>query len=132
MTNPSILREKSTEFGRSIIKCVSNISKEKKEYVLSKQLLKSGTSIGANISEAAFAQSKSDFIHKLSISLKEANESRYWLNLLNQTNYLKEEEYKYLLSLNNDIIYLLIKSIKTAKVNLAATQMINSKDPNKP
>ncbi|MFL5765856.1 MAG: four helix bundle protein [Bacteroidia bacterium] len=67
---------------------------EKREYVMSKQLLRSGTSIGANIREAQNAQSKADFIHKLSISQKECDETMYWLNLLNQTDYLTELQYR--------------------------------------
>lgn len=78
----SILREKSYAFALRTVKLYRHLSEEKREYVLSKQVLRSGTSIGANITEAAQAQSKLDFIHKLSISLKEAFETEYWLNLL--------------------------------------------------
>ena len=123
MKGPNVILEKSFEFAIEIVKFTSKIAKEKQEYVITKQLLKSGTSIGANVSEAAFAQSKLDFIHKLSIGLKEANESRYWLNLLKQTNYMNIIEFENLMTLNNDILYLLTKSIKTAKENLRTSNL---------
>ncbi len=118
MKGANIILDKSAEFAIAIVKCTSQVAKEKQEYVITKQLLKSGTSIGANVSESEYAQSKLDFIHKLSISLKEANESRYWINILKQTNYISLAEFDYLMSLINGIIYLLSKSIKTAKENL--------------
>ena len=122
MKGPDIIREKSIEFAILIIKCTSRIAKEKQEYIISKQLLKSGTSIGANVSEAAFAQSKPDFIHKLSIALKESNESKYWLKLLQQTNFLNSTEIESMMGLNEDLIRLISKSIKTAKENLESTK----------
>ena len=85
---------------------------------MTKQLLRSGTSIGANISEGIYAQSKPDFIHKYSIALKEAKESSYWLKLLIDTNYLNKSESENLTRLNNDLINLLSTSIRTAKENL--------------
>ncbi len=85
---------------------------------MTKQLLRSGTSIGANISEGIYAQSKPDFIHKYSIALKEAKESSYWLKLLIDTNYLNKSEPENLTRLNNDLINLLSTSIRTAKENL--------------
>jgi len=90
---------------------------EKKEFVLSKQLLISGTSVGAMIREAEFGQTKSDFIHKLSIAQKEANETQYWIELLFQTEYSTTEQFE---SLNQNIIEILkliTASIKTAKQN---------------
>ena len=86
-----------------------------KEYVLSKQLLKSGTAIGAMISESEFAQSRADFANKLQIALKEANESRYWLNLLKDTGYLEKGKFEKLLSDCNELISILVSSIKTVK-----------------
>lgn len=90
----NILRTKSFDFALRIIKLFQYLSEDKKEYVLSKQLLRSGTSIGANIRESEHAQSRADFIHKLSISLKEANETDYWIELLFKSGYLEEKEYK--------------------------------------
>lgn len=106
---------KSFEFAVRIVNLYKYLLCEKKEHVLSKQLLKSGTSIGANVSEAEKAQSKADFYAKMSISLKEANETYYWLRLLYRTQYINEEEFK---SIENDvkeIIALLVSITKTIK-----------------
>ena len=99
MEKRNVIKEKSFEFAKEIVYLYKNLA-DKKEFVLSRQLLKSGTSIGANIREAEHAQSKADFINKLSISLKEANETEYWLDLLNETNYLSEEEFQKIKILN--------------------------------
>ena len=88
----SVLKEKSYQFALRVIKLYKYIVAEKKEYVLSKQILRSGTSIGANIEEANQAQSKADFVHKLSISQKEAFETDYWLRLLRDSEYLTETQ----------------------------------------
>jgi four helix bundle protein len=90
----SVLRDKSYLFAMRIIRLSQYLESEKKEYVLSKHLLRSGTAIGALIREAEFGQSKADFISKLNISLKEANETGYWLSLLKDTGYIHETEYK--------------------------------------
>ena len=87
----------------------------KKEYTLSKQLLRSGTSIGANVTEAQQAQSKPDFIAKLSIALKETSESKYWIKLLKETDYLSEAEAKSILTDCVEIEKLLVSIIKTSK-----------------
>ena len=108
----SILREKSYAFAIRIVKLYKFLSEEKKEYILSKQLLRSGTAIGALISEAEFGQSKADFRNKMSIALKEANETDYWLNLLKDTNYLNE---KMFLSISEDCIELIKMLVSTVK-----------------
>ncbi len=111
----SILKDKSYAYAVLIVKLSQRLVSDKKEYILSKQLLRSGTAIGALIREAEFAQSKKDFINKMSISLKEANESLYWLDLLKDTNYMdKELHYK----LNKELVAMLVSSIKTAKSKL--------------
>src|SRR5216683_662577 len=84
------LRDKSYKFALRIVNAYKHVVSEKKEYVLSKQLVRSGTSIGANVAEANQAQSRPDFISKLSIALKEAVETEYWLNLLRDSEYLSE------------------------------------------
>jgi len=89
----NLVLEKSTEFAIRAIKLYQYLSENKKEYVLSKQLLRSGTSIGANVKEGINAMSKREFVSKLNISLKEANETEYWLGLLYKTGYIKEKEY---------------------------------------
>ncbi len=87
----SILKEKSYVFAIRVVKLSQFLREERKEFVLSKQILRSGTAIGALVREAEFGQSKADFKSKMSIALKEANETDYWLNLLKDTNYLNEK-----------------------------------------
>ena len=91
--NGSIVYNKSYDLALRIIRLHSFLTKEKKEYVLSKQVLRSGTAIGALISEAKFAQSKADFINKMHVALKEANETLYWLSLLKNSNHITMEIY---------------------------------------
>ena len=111
----SILKDKSYAFAIMVVKLSQLLVNEKKEYVLSKQLLRSGTAIGALIREAEFAQSKADFLHKMSISLKEANETLYWIDLLKDTDYLTEETYLIHYNLNKELVAMLVSSIKTTK-----------------
>lgn len=114
MGRRNILKEKTYAFALRIIKLYKYL-KSKKESVMSGQLLRSGTAIGAMVHEAEFGQSKADFISKLSIGLKEANESSYWLQLLKDSSYITEIEFE---SIHNDcleIIRLLVSSINTAK-----------------
>ncbi len=112
------LKEKSYTFAIRIIKLYQFLTQEKKEFVLSKQLLRSGTAIGSMIEEANQAESKLDFIHKLSIANKEANETRYWLRLLQDTQYLEEKISTSLINDCEELIKLLISIIKTTKNNL--------------
>jgi four helix bundle protein len=112
-SNP--LLEKSYVFAVQIVQLCRFLQKHEKEFVLSAQLLKSGTSIGANIEEATQAQSKSDFISKLSIALKEAHESRFWLRLLRETNLVEASKAEMLLMDLQEIIRMLVASIRTAK-----------------
>jgi four helix bundle protein len=100
-----------------IVKLYQFLVNDKKEFVLSKQLLRSGTSIGANIREAEQAESKTDFIHKMSISLKEANESEYWIELLYRANYLDENQFIIITKELREILKLLTSIIKTSKNN---------------
>jgi len=107
---PNIVRDKSFAFAVRIVSLYKYLCSDKKEFVLSKQLLRSGTSVGANVREAVNAESKKDFIHKLAIAQKECDESIYWLDLLVETNYLNKKEGE---NITNDAIELLkiIKSI---------------------
>lgn len=117
MKQNNIILNKSFDFSVRIVKVYKYLCKEKKEYVLSKQLLRCGTSIGANINEAQAAQSKKDFISKMSISSKEARETKYWLDLLTETNYLDINE-KHVQSLQQDIeeiVKLLTSIIKSSQ-----------------
>lgn len=111
----NILKNKSYAFAILIVRSSQFLINEKSEYVLSKQLLRSGTAIGALIREAEFAQSKPDFIHKLSISLKEANETLYWIDLLKDTDYLNKEKHSVLNTLCSELVAMLVSSIKTSK-----------------
>ena len=113
----SVLKEKSFSFGLQIVLLCQQLKIENKEHVLKNQLLKSGTSIGALIREAAFAQSKADFINKMYIALKEANETAYWLELLNGSENISRENYNLLYAALNDLLHILIATIKTAKAN---------------
>ena len=92
MKTDNIIRDKSYNFSLKIIKIYSELTKDKKEFIISKQLIRSGTSIGANIEEAIGGQSKNDFISKISISYKEARETLYWLHLLTDSNFLNKEQ----------------------------------------
>lgn len=112
----SKLRTQSTDFAVSIIGLVKSL-KEKHETIISNQIGRSGTSIGANIREAQYAHGKADFIAKLQIALKEASETGYWLELLYRTDYISETDYKALDSACTGIRVILVSSINTAKGN---------------
>ena len=109
---------KSYAFALRIIKAYKFLSAEQREFVLSKQLLRSGTAIGALIREAEHAESKADFIHKLSISLKEANETEYWLMLLHDSGYLDDKSFNSIVSDCQELIKMLISIIKSSKDNI--------------
>ena len=115
----NVLKHKSYAFALRVVNLYKHLSAAKNEYVLSKQVLRSGTSIGANIAEGNRAQSKIDFIHKLSIALKEADETEYWFSLLRDSHYLSEQESSSILEDCREIQKLLTSSIKTAKSNLS-------------
>ena len=110
-----ITRTKSYAFAIRIVKMVQYLQEDKHEHVLSKQVLRSGTAIGALVREAEYAQSPADFANKLSIALKEANETDYWLSLLRDTEYLDEEAFKSMEEDCGELTALLISSIKTIK-----------------
>ena len=120
--NKSILKNKSYFFAIRTVK-LAQFLQQNKEFVMSKQILKSGTSIGALVREAEFAQSKLDFINKLSIALKEANETTYWLSLLNDTNYIEEKLFDSLQKDCKELISILVSIIKTTKKNILHEEM---------
>jgi four helix bundle protein len=113
----NIIYDKSYSFALRIVKLSNYLKNEHKEFVLSRQVLRSGTAIGALIKEAQFAQSKADFIHKLSIALKEANETDYWVNILYDSNYLNKKMYDSLTVDIKEIISLLVSIVKSSKNN---------------
>jgi four helix bundle protein len=111
----SILQEKSEAFMARIIKLYQYLINEKHETTIAKQIYRSGTSIGANVAESKSAQSGLDFIHKLSIALKEANETEFWLKSLYAGNYINEAGFTSLRDDNEQLIKMLVSSIKTMK-----------------
>ena len=113
----NVVMDKSYIFALRVVKLYKHLVSEKKEYVLSKQVLRSGTSIGALIKESEHAQSKADFINKMSIALKEANETEYWLQLLKDSSYISEQSFN---SIHNDsveLIKILVSIVKSSKTN---------------
>jgi four helix bundle protein len=115
--NNTLLKDKSYKFALRIVKLFQYLSNEKKEFVLSKQILRSGTSVGANIEEAYQGESKADFIHKLAIANKEAFETHYWLRLLRDSDLLEEKIANSLINDCAELEKILVSSIKTAKAN---------------
>ena len=113
MGNPNIILEKSKQFAIRIIRLYQHLKTEKQEFILSKQILRSGTSIGANIREGVNAISTKEFILKLNIALKEAKETEYWLELLVETNYITNEQFESIYSDCSEIIAILTSIIKT-------------------
>ena len=112
----NIIQSKSYTFALRIIRLYKYLVHDKNEYVLAKQILKSGTSIGANVEEAIQGESRADFVHKLAIALKEANETRYWLNLLRDSEIINNDENtQSLIEDCSEIIKLLTAIIKTSK-----------------
>lgn len=111
----SVLKDKSYAFALRMIKLQKYLADEHREFVLSKQILRSGTAIGALVREAEFGQSKADFANKLSIALKEANETDYWLSLLKDGGYITSIMYESLAPDIKELLRLLISSVKTAK-----------------
>ena len=114
----SILRDKSKEFAKQIVIICRDIKREHRESILTNQLLRSGTSIGANVYEAQYAQGTKDFISKFEIALKECHETEYWLELLFETGYINENLYKPLINDCGGIRRMLISSITTSKQKL--------------
>ncbi len=111
----SIIKNKSFELAVAGVHFYKLLTIEKKEFIMSKQFLRSITSVGANVREATNAQSKSDFIHKLSISQKECDETIYWLELLKETNYISNEEFNSLYPKSNEVLKIIRSIITTSK-----------------
>ena len=116
--NNDVLRTKSFAFAIRIVRLFQFLQGVKKEYVLAKQLLRCGTSVGSMIREAEHAESKADFIHKMAVAQKEINEVMYWLELLTATDYLTTEQFDSVRSDAVEILKMLTSTIKTAKNNL--------------
>ncbi len=116
--NKNIVKEKSFNFAIRIVKLYKYLTEEKKEFVLSKQVLKSGTSIGANINEAQQGQSKKDFLMKMNISLKECTETKYWIELLSATEYINQEQKESIIKDCIEIEKMLTSIVKTTSDSL--------------
>lgn len=114
----NVVKDKSFDFAIRIVRLYQYLNSNKKEFILSKQLLRSGTSIGAMIREAEHAESKNDFIHKFAIAQKEANEVVYWLELLKATDYLNEKEFENIYNNAIEILKLITSILKTSKNQL--------------
>lgn len=113
----NIVKKKSFDFAVSVVKLYQFLCEQKKEFVLSKQLLRSGTSVGAMVREAEHAETKNDFKHKMGIAQKEINETIYWLELLKETDYLNVEQFESIYNDAVEIIKLITTIIKSAKIN---------------
>ena len=111
----SIIEEKSSAFSVRIVNLYKHLNEKKKECVLSKQLLKSGTSIGANVAEAKQAQSAADFVSKMNIALKETSETKYWISLLGSTGFLTEAEFTSILADCVELEKILVSIVKSLK-----------------
>ena len=109
------VREKSYRFAVRLVKLCRFLKNEKKEHIMSRQLLRSGTSVGANVAEAQHAQSRQDFLAKLNIALKEAAETDYWLRLLYETEYLTERQFKSIYEDCDEVESLLVSIVKSVK-----------------
>ncbi len=113
----NVVKDKSYAFALKIIKIYKELKLDQREFILSKQLLRSGTAIGALIMESEHAQSKADFINKMNIALKEANETEYWLMILKDSEYLGKEMFDSIILDCREIVRLLISIVKTSKQN---------------
>ncbi|WPJ96578.1 four helix bundle protein [Coraliomargarita algicola] len=111
----NVIKNKSFAFALRVVKLAQYLQKEKQEYVLSKQVLRSGTAVGALVREAEHAQSKADFINKMSIALKEANETEYWIDLLHQSDYIDDSNYHSIQPDIEELLKLLISIVKTSR-----------------
>ena len=123
MKEENIILDKSKNFAIRVINLYKYLVDDKKEFVLSKQLLRSGTSIGANVKEAVRGQSKADFYSKMSIALKEASECEYWIELLHETQYITEKQF---ISINTDMIEvlkLLMSITKSTRISIQNSNM---------
>ncbi|MBO6136280.1 MAG: four helix bundle protein [Fibrobacter sp.] len=125
-TEKDILQEKCMDFSVKIVNLYQSLCNDRHEFVMSKQMLKCGTSIGANVREAKRAQSKPDFLSKLSIALKEADETQYWLELMSKTGYINENDFKGLFSDSEELVKILVSITKTIKSQIKTSRNSNS------
>lgn len=112
---PNVVKEKSFSFALRVVKLAKYLQEEKREFVLSKQVLRSGTAIGALVREAEHAESKADFTHKMNIALKEANETLYWLDMLHQSEYIADQSFASIRADSEELVKLLVSIVKTSR-----------------
>ena len=112
MKKDNALADKTTAFAIRIVKCCKYLQEDRKEYIMSNQILRSGTSIGANIHEGIYAQSRADFVSKMSISLKEASETEYWLELLHESDYIDDRAFQSIYNDCQELIKILVSITK--------------------
>ncbi|MDO4575280.1 MAG: four helix bundle protein [Planctomycetia bacterium] len=124
MEKENVLKQKSFQFAVRIVRLFKFL-RNKKEWVLSKQILRSGTSVGANVYEAEHSESRADFIHKIAVGQKEINETLYWLELLRETEYISQKEFDSIHTDALEILKLITASLKTAKSSFSKTLTIN-------
>jgi four helix bundle protein len=118
----NLIKEKSFAFALKVIKICESMRNESKEFVLSKQLLRSGTAVGALVRESEHAESRADFIHKLAVALKEANETQYWLELISASGYMEKSKSIDSLAEISEILRILVAIIKTTKSKTLASK----------
>jgi four helix bundle protein len=111
------IRDKSFAFALRVVKLAKYLEAKKKEFVLSRQVMRRGTAIGALVREAEHAESTADFVHRMSIALKEGNETLYWLELLNQGAYIGDDSYESIRPDSDELVKLLVAIVKTAKMS---------------
>jgi four helix bundle protein len=114
----SLVEERSFQFAIKIVEVYTELISNRKEYTLSKQMLRSGTAIGALIKEAQHGESKADFIHKMSIALKEGYETQYWLELLQATNFIQGENANSLIRESKELVWIMVSIVRTSKQSL--------------
>lgn len=117
MKNENIIVNKSYKFAIRIVKMYQHLTSEKKEFILSKQILRSGTSIGANIEEAEGSISRKEFIAKIQIAYKEAKETRYWIKLLNDTDYIDQNIFQSIIADCDELLKIIVSILKSTKSN---------------
>ena len=128
MSADSLSLDKSKEFAIRIVRLYKYLCKDKHEYVMSKQLLRCGISIGANLSEAIYGVSRNDFLAKVYISLKECAETKYWLDILHETDHLSDNEFDSIDEDCTELIKLLTSTVKTTRLNNTKQQSANNDD----
>ncbi len=126
MKKENVIQVKSYKFAVRVVNLYKFLTNEKKEFVMSKQVLRSGTAVGALMREAEHAQSKADFVNKSSVALKEANETLFWLELLKDTEYLEQKDFQSIYDDADELVKILVKIVKTSKTKIKNEKQKNN------